>query len=94
MLGSDICPELVAIAKGRGQVMVSDCLTLPYKDNMFDAAICIAVLHHLSTEERRRDGISEMVRVLRHGGHGLIYVWAMEQKKKKVYTYTHMCCRR
>ena len=85
MVGSDMCPELVAIANGRGhEVLVSDCLSLPYRDSLFDAAICIAVLHHLSTEERRREGVEEIMRVLRPGGRALIYVWAMEQTKKKV----------
>ena len=83
--GSDICPELVTIAKRRGhEVMISDCLSLPYKSGVFDAVICIAVLHHLSTEERRRQGIEEVQRIMRPGGRGLVYVWAMEQERKKV----------
>ena len=88
-LGTDICPELVAIANGCGhQVLVSDCLTLPYRLDIFDVAISIAVIHHLSTRERRVAAIREMVRILRPGGQLLIYVWAMEQTKKKV-RYIH-----
>ena len=84
-LGSDICPELVAIARSRGHnVAVCDCLNLPYRSHQFDAAICIAVIHHLSTEERRDHALRELVRILRPGGKMLVYVWAMEQERKKV----------
>lgn len=84
-LGSDICSELVTIAASRGhEVAVCDCLNLPYRSNQFDAAICIAVVHHLSTEERRVAALRELMRIVRPGGEALVYVWAMEQEKKKV----------
>ena len=84
-LGSDICSELVAIAHHRGhEVAVCDCLCLPYRTGLFDAVICIAVIHHLSTEERRLAALRELARILRPGGKLLVYVWAMEQDGKKV----------
>ncbi|XP_012216254.1 alkylated DNA repair protein alkB homolog 8 isoform X2 [Linepithema humile] len=63
------------------EVLQCDCLHLPYKDDSFDAAISIAVIHHLSTRERRQRAISEIVRILRPTGRCLIYVWAKEQRK-------------
>ncbi|KAL2900576.1 hypothetical protein RDABS01_025658 [Bienertia sinuspersici] len=45
-----------------------------------DAAISIAVLHHLSTESRRQKAIEELVRIVRKGGLVLITVWAVEQE--------------
>ena len=90
-MGSDICPELVAIAKGHGHdVIVGDCLSLPYRNGVFDAVICIAVIHHLSTEERRIQAIEEMARILRPDGLILVYVWAMEQTRKKVRNGTEV----
>ena len=84
-LGSDICPELVAIAGRRGhEVAVCDCLHLPYRSNLFDGVICIAMVHHLSTEERRLAALKELTRVVKPGGRILVYVWAMEQQRKKV----------
>lgn len=84
-LGSDICPELVEISRQRGhQVSVCDCLNLPYRTGVFDAVICIAVVHHLSTEERRVMALREMRRILKSGGRMLVYVWALEQDRKKV----------
>ncbi|XP_069061648.1 probable tRNA methyltransferase 9B isoform X2 [Pleurodeles waltl] len=41
------------------------------------------VVHHFSTKERRIRAIKEMARILRTGGRIMIYVWAMEQKRRK-----------
>ena len=84
-MGCDMCWELVDIAAARGyEVTVADCLNLPYRDNVFDAVISIAVVHHLSSRARRIQAIRELVRVVRGGGQILVYVWAMEQERKKV----------
>ena len=48
------CPWQVRICKRRGQeVLAGDATALPYRSASFDAAISIAVLHHLSTRARR-----------------------------------------
>ncbi|XP_063725360.1 alkylated DNA repair protein alkB homolog 8-like [Symsagittifera roscoffensis] len=60
--------------------MASDCLKTPLRNNSCDHAISIAVIHHLSTLDRRKAAIREIVRILNTGGKALIYVWAMEQK--------------
>ncbi|OMO85742.1 Methyltransferase type 11 [Corchorus capsularis] len=56
------------------------------KTNFGDAAISIAVLHHLSTENRRKKAIEELVRVVKKGGLVLITVWAVEQEDKSLLT--------
>ena len=84
-IGLDSCGELVHIAAHRGfEVVTADCMALPLRSSCFDAVICIAVIHHLSTEERRVEALKELVRVLCVGGRLLVYVWAYEQKRKKV----------
>ncbi|XP_071643774.1 tRNA (carboxymethyluridine(34)-5-O)-methyltransferase alkbh8 [Temnothorax longispinosus] len=81
-MGCDHSSGLMDICRKRGfEVLQCDCLYLPYRDDSVDAAISIAVIHHLSTRERRQRAISEMIRVLRPRGTCLIYVWAMEQRK-------------
>lgn len=45
--------------------------------------VFVTVIHHLSTKERRIRAIKEMARTLRVGGRIMIYVWAMEQKRRK-----------
>ena len=85
VIGSDICSELVGIARSRGhEVAVTDCLRLPYSTGVCDAVICIAVIHHLASEQRRLQALTELVRIVRPGGSILVYVWAFEQTRKKV----------
>ncbi|XP_068702570.1 alkylated DNA repair protein alkB homolog 8-like [Montipora foliosa] len=83
--GSDRSFNLAAICRERGfAVIVCDILSLPYRSDAFDVSLCIAVLHHLSTAERRLEGLRELVRITRPGGQVLVYVWALEQEVKKV----------
>ncbi|XP_043681844.1 alkylated DNA repair protein alkB homolog 8-like isoform X2 [Vespula pensylvanica] len=81
-IGCDRSSKLAEICRKRNfEVLLSDCLHLPYKDNSVDFAISIAVIHHLSTQERRKRAISEMIRILRPYGKCLIYVWAKDQNR-------------
>ncbi|XP_041733140.2 probable tRNA methyltransferase 9B isoform X1 [Coregonus clupeaformis] len=83
-LGCDVCRPLVDSAWSQGhEVQLCDCLRLPYRDSCFDGVLSIAVIHHLSTKERRIRAIKEMARTLRVGGRIMIYVWAMEQTRRK-----------
>ncbi|XP_076137951.1 putative tRNA methyltransferase 9B [Alosa pseudoharengus] len=83
-LGCDVCRPLVESAWNQGyEVQLCDSLRLPYRDGCFDAILSIAVIHHFSTKERRIRAIKEMARTLRMGGRMMIYVWAMEQKRRK-----------
>ncbi|GJN22292.1 hypothetical protein PR202_gb09847 [Eleusine coracana subsp. coracana] len=92
-IGCDISPPLIEICAGKGhEVLVADAVNLPYRDNFSDAAISIAVLHHLSTVDRRRKAIEELVRVVRRGGLVLITVWAREQEDKALINkWTPLC---
>ena len=43
--------KLLDICKNRGfNAVPANCLQLPFKNECFDAVICIAVIHHLATE--------------------------------------------
>ncbi|KXJ22380.1 Alkylated DNA repair protein alkB-like 8 [Exaiptasia diaphana] len=84
-MGSDRSFNLTSIAKERGHsIIVCDILQLPYRSKVFDVCMCIAVLHHLSTTERRLEGLRELVRIVRPGGLVLVYVWALEQNLEKI----------
>lgn len=84
MLGSDRSAALIAHARTRGsEVCVADGLALPYRKEAVDFAICIAVIHHLSTEERRREGIRALLNCVRPEGKVMVYVWALEQKSSR-----------
>ncbi|CAE8598890.1 unnamed protein product [Polarella glacialis] len=80
-VASDMCAPLVRIAAEEHGAcgLVADCLVTPFRSGGFDAAISIAVLHHLSTEPRRVQALREAARVLRPGGLFLVYCWSYEQ---------------
>lgn len=63
---------------------VADALRLPYRSASCDAAISIAVLHHLSSDARRRQAIRELLRIVKSGDRILITVWAREQEDPKL----------
>ncbi|EKD19065.1 tRNA (uracil-5-)-methyltransferase TRM9 [Drepanopeziza brunnea f. sp. 'multigermtubi' MB_m1] len=81
IIGSDRSSNLVKIATQHEphSVVVADSLFLPHQNARFDFAICIAVVHHLSTPERRREAVKCILDTLKEGGKALVYVWALEQ---------------
>ncbi len=75
------------------EAIIADTLSLPHPRSSFDFAISIAVIHHLSTQERRIDAVRSILDILRptshvadtndSGGRALIFVWALEQKNSR-----------
>ncbi|KAI1805744.1 S-adenosyl-L-methionine-dependent methyltransferase [Daldinia bambusicola] len=61
---------------------IADGLALPFggATRRVDFAICIAVIHHLSTRERRVEALRALLECVRpRSGKVLVYVWALEQ---------------
>ncbi|BAE61099.1 S-adenosyl-L-methionine-dependent methyltransferase [Aspergillus flavus] len=91
IVASDRSENLARIAANHQphSVIVADILNLPHPDSFFDFAISIAVIHHLSTPDRRIQAIREILRALKPatveapGGKVLLYVWALEQKTSR-----------
>lgn len=91
IVGSDRSTNLTAIARThrRHEAVVADALAVPHRPGTLDFAISIAVIHHLSTPERRIEAVREVLETLRspaggnQGGKALIYVWALEQKSSR-----------
>ena len=82
--GYDNCDGFVNICLNQGiNCIKSNILDINCSDNKYDYTMCIAVIHHLSNEERRINSIKELIRITKPGGEILIYVWAKEQKKFK-----------
>ncbi|XP_033631422.1 alkylated DNA repair protein alkB homolog 8-like [Asterias rubens] len=83
-IGCDRSVKLIEICKERRfEAFTCDGLNLSIRNSSVDACICIAVIHHFSTENRRLAAIEEISRVLRPGGLALIYVWAKEQERQQ-----------
>lgn len=89
IVGSDHSTNLCKIAKQHQphDALVADNLALPHSGGpdggRFDFAISIAVIHHLSTPERRTEAIEKILECLKPEGQVLIYVWALEQKTSR-----------
>ena len=82
LVGTDAARGLLRLAArvgGDGALAQADAAALPLRSGCADAVICIAVLHHLSSEARRLAALAELARVLRVGGRALVTVWALEQ---------------
>ena len=80
-IGLDYSRNLLNFVINKGcEAVRSDALSLPIKSETADACISIAVIHHFSTEARRIKAVQELHRILRIGGHCLVYAWAKDQK--------------
>ena len=87
--GCDFSESLVNICLQKNlNVICGDILSIPYQTNSFDFTICIAVIHHLSTVEKRKKAIEELERVTKKGGKILVLVWAFEQEKDSRRKFT------
>lgn len=88
IIGFDNCTKLIQICKNKGfNVIYSDILDIPFDNNTFEYVICIAVIHHLDSEEKHIKAINELMKILKKDGKLLITLWAYESddysKKKK-----------
>jgi len=87
--GCDFSESLVKICLQKNlNVICGDILDIPYKNDSFDYTICIAVIHHLSTVEKRKKAIEELERVTKKGGKILVLVWAFEQEEQSRRKFT------
>uniref|UniRef100_A0A8R1E1A6 Alkylated DNA repair protein alkB homolog 8 n=1 Tax=Caenorhabditis japonica TaxID=281687 RepID=A0A8R1E1A6_CAEJA len=83
-IGCDMCMGLCEIAYRKDcHVARCDALALPFRDASADAAISIAVLHHIATLERRKRMIEEMLRVVKVGSLICVTVWSMDQSQSE-----------
>jgi ubiquinone/menaquinone biosynthesis C-methylase UbiE len=83
-VGSDISMPLCQIAVQRSRpIFCASALSIPIRDQTFDHVICVAVVHHFATADRRRQCLKEIARILKIGGTAFVTAWAIAQKKKK-----------
>ena len=87
VVGMDISRKLLLIGKKTTssaqefraiEWLGADMTRLPFADGTFDAALCIAVLHHLGSSDERLLAVSEIRRVLRPGGKAFLSVWSLD----------------
>jgi 2-polyprenyl-3-methyl-5-hydroxy-6-metoxy-1,4-benzoquinol methylase len=78
----DSCQVFVNMVRNKGyncSLELAQNINRLYPSNHFDYLLCIAVIHHLPTEEERIDTVSKCITLLKKGGHALFTTWAFEQ---------------
>ncbi|KAL3233446.1 tRNA (carboxymethyluridine(34)-5-O)-methyltransferase [Nakaseomyces bracarensis] len=86
IIGSDRSSGLIQCAheiNQRYNILVADGQSLPHREDTFDFAISIAVVHHWTTRERRISAIKHILSKVKPGGQALIYCWALEQGRSR-----------
>jgi len=94
-LGVDISKKLIVLCKKKyasyikskqAEFLVADALKLPFKNNNFDFAISISVMHHIPSTELRQKFMNELHRVLKNGATAKINNWnLLEDWGRKKY---------
>ena len=80
LIGIDTCKKFVSMCQEKKlNVILGDALKLHFEDSKFDYVLCIAMFHHLLTEEEQDISFKEMLRVMKTGAIGILTCWATEQ---------------
>jgi len=87
-IGCDRSLKLLEVSQESShETFACDAVKIPFLSGAFDATICIAVLHHLATVDRRFAVVSELVRITREGGTIFLQAWAFEQGEESKRTF-------
>lgn len=87
-IGCDRSEELLGVSwSTEFETLCCDAVQLPYRESTFDAAICIAVMHHLATVPRRLALLREIIRIVTPGGFVVVQAWAQEQGESSKRTF-------
>jgi ubiquinone/menaquinone biosynthesis C-methylase UbiE len=86
-IGIDISKELIRIVQTKIKVMNldnidlihTDAINLPIKDNVFNAVLYIASLHNIKGNNNRINSLKEIYRILKNDGKALVSVWSRWQ---------------
>ncbi len=89
VIGLDVSKELLGIVKKKlykyklknVDLIHSDAVNIPLKNNSTDAVLYIATLHNISVRYRRINTLKEINRILKPGGRAIISVWSRWQDK-------------
>jgi ubiquinone/menaquinone biosynthesis C-methylase UbiE len=80
IIGVDNCQNFVNLCCDRKLNVINNPITkLDFKDEAFDYMLCIAVFHHVLTDQDRQIAIKEILRVMKKNSLGIITCWATEQ---------------
>jgi len=83
--GVDFSEKLLEIAKKKNYVELkkSETNKIPYDKIFFDFVLLVRVLHCIDSEEKRKETLREVYRVLKKNGEVFISVWGRGQERLK-----------
>ena len=82
-VGVDNCENFIKICQDKQLTVINSHISkIPLAENSADAILCIAVLHHLYTDENRLNALLEMKRLIKPNGKILLSVWSINQPQK------------
>lgn len=86
----DFSEAMINLAKNKAkqknisaEFFVTEMHHLPFEDETFDSALCLAALHCVQTLAKRKKTLCELYRVLKRGAQALISVWNKDTKRFK-----------
>uniref|UniRef100_A0A0K0G011 Putative methyltransferase KIAA1456 (inferred by orthology to a human protein) n=1 Tax=Strongyloides venezuelensis TaxID=75913 RepID=A0A0K0G011_STRVS len=85
IIGFDCCCDVLIKTEKRNNVdvLVADTLNIPIKKKSIDAALCVSVIHHFTTFERRKEALMSISKCLKPNSLLFINAWAYEQPNGK-----------
>jgi ubiquinone/menaquinone biosynthesis C-methylase UbiE len=98
VIGLDVSRELLGIVKNKliknrlsnVDLIHSDAVNIPIKNNSIDAVLYIATLHNIPIRYRRIISLKEINRVLKPNGKAIISVWSRWQDKYRQHFLIRM----
>ena len=88
IIGVDTCHNFLSICdKKHLQTQYGNSTCLPFPDNSFDYILCIAMFHHLLTDEDRNASMKEMLRVMKPNSYGIITCWSSIQHETSNFQF-------
>lgn len=88
--GVDFSENMLKFAKTNSEkerikteLIKAETNNLPFKDNFFDTAIFVAVLHCIPKREKREKSLKELIRVMKPETEAYISVWDKNQDRFK-----------
>ena len=80
IVGVDTCVPFLEICDGKGlHTVQAHSNRLPFSDEQFDFTLCIAMFHHLLTDQDRNQTMGEILRVMNVGALGILTCWSTFQ---------------
>jgi ubiquinone/menaquinone biosynthesis C-methylase UbiE len=83
---TDFSQKMLDFSKETGiakEIKLMEKESIPYENEFFDSAVCIAVLHCVESEKQRKKLIKELYRVLKNNTKALVTVWGKNQERIK-----------